>query len=77
MDGIQECAVIPVSDPKWGQVSVLCVVTNCSQEDISQYLLSRLAKYKVPKRMIYFDALPKNSMGKILRQDLIHTVERT
>ena len=76
MDGIQECAVIPVSDPKWGQVPVLCVVTNCSKEDISQYLLSRLAKYKVPKRMIYFDALPKNSMGKILRQDLIHTVER-
>ena len=76
MDGIQECAVIPVSDPKWGQVPVLCVVTNCSKEDISQYLLSRLEKYKVPKRMIYVDALPKNSMGKILRQDLIHTVER-
>ena len=76
MNGILECAVIPVSDPKWGQVPVLCVVTNCSEEDISQYLLSRLAKYKVPKRMIYFDALPKNSMGKILRQDLIHTVER-
>ena len=76
MNGILECAVIPVSDPKWGQVPVLCVVTNRSEEDISQYLLSRLAKYKVPKRMIYFDALPKNSMGKILRQDLIHTVER-
>ena len=76
MKGILECAVIPVSDPKWGQVPVLCVVTSRSEEDISQYLLSRLAKYKVPKRMIYFDALPKNSMGKILRQDLIHTVER-
>ena len=76
MKGILECAVIPVSDPKWGQVPVLCVVTNCSEEDISEYLLSRLAKYKVPKRIIYFDALPKNSMGKILRQDLIHTVER-
>lgn len=77
MKGILECAVIPVSDPKWGQVPVLCVVTNCSEEDILEYLLSRLAKYKVPKRMIYFDALPKNSMGKILRQDLINTVERT
>ena len=73
MNGIQECAVIPVSDPKWGQVPVLCVVTNCSEEDISQYLLSRLAKYKVPKRIIYFDALPKNSMGKILRQELINS----
>jgi len=77
MDGIQECAVIPVSDPKWGQVPVLCVVTNCSEEDISEYLLSRLAKYKVPKRIVYYDTLPKNSMGKILRQELIYKVERT
>lgn len=77
MDGILECAVIPVSDPKWGQVPVLCVVTDCSEEDILQYLLSRLAKYKVPKRIVYYDALPKNSMGKIVRQELIHKVERT
>ena len=77
MDGILECAVIPVSDPKWGQVPVLCVVTNCSEEDILQYLLSRLAKYKVPKCIVYYDALPKNSMGKIVRQELIHKVERT
>ena len=76
MDGILECAVIPVSDPKWGQVPVLCVVTNCSEEDILQYLLSRLAKYKVPKRIVNYDALPKNSMGKIVRQELIHKVER-
>ena len=74
MDGILECAVIPVSDPKWGQVPVLCVVTNCSEEDISQYLLSRLAKYKVPKRIVYYDALPKNSVGKILRQTLIQQI---
>ena len=74
MDGILECAVIPVSDPKWGQVSVLCVVTNCSEADILQYLLSRLAKYKVPKRIVNYDALPKNSMGKILRQTLIQQI---
>ena len=77
MDGILECAVIPVSDPKWGQVPVLCVVTNRSEEDISQYLLSRLAKYKVPKRIVYYDALPKNSVGKIVRQELIFKIERT
>ena len=76
MKGIQECAVIPVPDPKWGQVPVLCVVTNRSEEDISEYLLSRLAKYKVPKCIVYYDALPKNSMGKIVRQELIHKVER-
>ena len=76
MEGILECAVIPVSDPKWGQVPVLCVVTTHTEEDIVDYLLSRLAKYKVPKRIVYYDILPKNGMGKILRQELINKVER-
>jgi len=76
MNGINECAVIPITDSKWGQVPVLCVVTSHKEQEIIDYLQDRLAKYKVPKRILYFDALPKNSMGKILRQDLIHTVER-
>ena len=76
MEGILECAVIPVSDPKWGQVPVLCVVTTHTEKDIVDYLLSRLAKYKVPKRIVYYGTLPKNSMGKILRQELIYKVER-
>ena len=76
MEGILECAVIPVSDPKWGQVPVLCVVTTHTEKDIVDYLLSRLAKYKVPKRIVYYGTLPKNSMGKILRQELINKVER-
>ncbi len=77
MDGIQECTVIPVSDPKWGQIPVLCVVSSHSEEEITAYLMSRLAKYKVPKQIVYYDTLPKNSMGKILRQELINRVERT
>ena len=76
MEGILECAVIPVSDPKWGQVPVLCVVTTHTEKDIVDHLLSRLAKYKVPKRIVYYGTLPKNSMGKILRQELIYKVER-
>ena len=56
---------------------MLCVVSSDGEEDISAYLLSRLAKYKVPKRIVYYDTLPKNSMGKILRQELIYKVERT
>ena len=73
MEGILECAVIPVSDPKWGQVPVLCVVTSHREQEIIEYLKGRLAKYKVPKRIVYHDTLPKNSMGKILRQELINS----
>ena len=73
MDDILECAVIPVADPKWGQVPVLCVVTSRTKQEIIEYLQFRLAKYKVPKQIVHYDTLPKNSMGKILRQELIHS----
>ena len=73
MNGILECAVIPITDSKWGQVPVLCVVTSHKEQEIIDYLQDRLAKYKVPKRILYFDTLPKNSMGKILRQELINS----
>ena len=73
MKGIKECAVIPVSDSKWGQIPVLCVVTSHREQEIIGYLQCRLAKYKVPKQIIYYDMLPKNSMGKILRQKLINS----
>lgn len=73
MNGIKECAVIPVPDSKWGQVPVLCVVTSRTKQEIIEYLQCRLAKYKVPKRIVYYDMLPKNSMGKTLRQELINS----
>ena len=73
MDGILECAVVPVSDSKWGQVPVLCVVTSHREQEIIDYLQCSLAKYKVPKQIVYYDTLPKNSMGKILRHDLINS----
>ena len=73
MNGINECAVIPITDSKWGQVPVLCVVTSHREQEIFEYLQCRLAKYKIPKQILYFDTLPKNSMGKILRQELINS----
>ena len=73
MNGINECAVIPITDSKWGQVPILCVVTSHKEQEIIDYLQDRLAKYKVPKQILYFDTLPKNSMGKILRQELINS----
>ena len=73
MNGIKECAIIPVPDSKWGQVPVLCVVTSRTKQEIIEYLQCRLAKYKVPKRIVYYDMLPKNSMGKTLRQELINS----
>jgi len=67
---INECAVVGKKDEKWGQVPVLYVVSSLDEEAILSYLSKNLAKYKLPKKIIHLDELPKNASGKILKKDL-------
>jgi len=67
---VKECAVVGEKDNKWGQVPVLYIVSTLTEEEIQGYFLDRLAKYKIPKSIIYMDELPKNASGKILRKAL-------
>jgi fatty-acyl-CoA synthase len=65
---VQEVAVIPVPDEKWGEVPKAFVVpkagTNPSAEDIINFTKERLARFKAPK-YIEFGELPKTATGKI------------
>ncbi|SHO46448.1 acyl--CoA ligase family protein [Desulfopila aestuarii] len=65
---VQEVAVIPVPDEKWGEVPKAFIVpkmgTNPSPEDIIAYTKEHLAKFKAPK-YIEFGELPKTATGKI------------
>lgn len=64
---IKECAVIGKEDKVWGKVPVLYVVTKLSENEIIEYLKVHLANYKIPKKIIFKDSLPKNNTGKIAR----------
>ena len=75
MQGVKECAVIPVADTKWGQVPALFVAFDDidalgtdSKMIVRDYISSKLAKYKVPKYITIMDALPRNGTGKIMRK---------
>ncbi len=78
MPGVKECAVIPVPDERWGQVPALFIVFDSSSNEnldtlelkIQEFLLGKLAKYKVPKYITIMDALPRNGTGKIVRKSL-------
>jgi fatty-acyl-CoA synthase len=68
---ISETAVIGVPDEKWGEVGQAVVVLKggekLSQEDIFHHLKSRLAKFKIPKYVVFMDQLPRNAAGKVLK----------
>ena len=84
MQGVKECAVIPVADTKWGQVPALFVAfddVDVLGADLNMivrdYLSSKLAKYKVPKYITIMDALPRNGTGKIMRKSLAAHLDMT
>jgi fatty-acyl-CoA synthase len=72
---VAEVAVIAVPDPKWIEaVAAVVVLRAGAPPDIEAVLLAhareRLAPYKLPKRIIITDALPKNTAGKLLKREL-------
>jgi fatty-acyl-CoA synthase len=74
LEGIHEAAVIGVSDEKWGEVGKAFIVKsnpNLTKETIINYCLENLAKYKIPKEIVFLEALPKGDSGKILKKNLL------
>lgn len=71
--GIRELAVVGVPDEKWGEVGCLFYVAEgneISLDDISEFLTSRVARYKIPQRTRAVEALPRNGVGKLLKHAL-------
>ncbi|MBT2690317.1 o-succinylbenzoate--CoA ligase [Bacillus sp. ISL-47] len=74
--GIVDAGVIGVKDEVWGEVPVAFVAGDrLDKEEIIQYCLGKLAKYKVPKRVLHIDEIPRNASKKILRRKLRDLLE--
>lgn len=72
---VAECAVVGLPDARWGEVPVLAVVPRpglAAPEPAALLaaLEGRLARFKLPRRVLVLDALPKTALGKVQRQAL-------
>ncbi len=71
---VAECAVAGIDDERWGEVGVAGVVLRegftLSADELRAFLSERLARYKVPKHIVFLEGLPKSAAGKILKTDL-------
>ena len=67
-------AVIGVPDARWGEAVKACVVLKAGQqvgaEDLLEYCRPRLAGYKVPKSVEFYDAFPMTGSGKVAKREL-------
>jgi malonyl-CoA/methylmalonyl-CoA synthetase len=69
LPGVVESAVIGVPHPDFGEGVMAVVVpakgSELEENDVVGALKSRLANYKLPKRVLFVEDLPRNTMGKV------------
>lgn len=74
IEGVSEVAVIGLPDPKWIEAVTAIIVAKpgytLAEKDVIAACAQKLAHFKVPKRVVLTDALPKNPSGKLLKREL-------
>jgi malonyl-CoA/methylmalonyl-CoA synthetase len=69
MPGVEECAIIGVPHPDFGEAVVAAIVRSPDKQvdaqSVIDYARAQLANFKVPKQVHFVDELPRNAMGKV------------
>jgi fatty-acyl-CoA synthase len=71
---VADAALIGQPDEKWGEVGLMIVACKPNQsvsaQELLQFCAERLAKYKIPKRIEFVEALPYSPYGKVIKAEL-------
>jgi fatty-acyl-CoA synthase len=77
---VQECAVIGRSDPRWDEVPVAYVIRRegftIEAESLKAHVSMQLARFKVPRDIVFVDDLPRTALGKVQHFMLRQLYER-
>ncbi|HVR41648.1 MAG TPA: AMP-binding protein [Thermoanaerobaculia bacterium] len=68
---VADAAVIAVEDETWGEAGVAFVVAHdITSDELAAFLATKIAKYKVPRRFVFLEALPRTPYGKVVKDEL-------
>jgi long-chain acyl-CoA synthetase len=74
---VAEVAVIGVPDAEWGEaVQAVCVLKkgrDVGAAELTEYVASKIARYKKPKHVLFVESLPKTASGEINREEIKKT----
>ncbi|MEA1936236.1 MAG: class I adenylate-forming enzyme family protein [Thermodesulfobacteriota bacterium] len=71
---VLDSSVVGIPDEKWGEKVVAAVVTRpgskVESQDIQRFCREHIHKWKCPKEIVFLKELPKNTMGKVLKEEV-------
>ncbi|HYG93170.1 MAG TPA: AMP-binding protein [Nocardioides sp.] len=74
-DGVADVAAIGVDDDDFGKRLRAFVVrvdgSSVSEDELKGWVKENLARYKVPREIVFLDELPRNATGKVLKRELV------
>ena len=74
LEGVDESVVVGIADEKWGEKVVAAVTrkgpAGLTEADIQAHCKKRLHDWKCPKQVIFVDEIPRNTMGKMLKEEV-------
>jgi acyl-CoA synthetase (AMP-forming)/AMP-acid ligase II len=77
---IAEVAILGVPDRTWGEVGVAVCVrrpqADVSERELLAWMEGKVARYKLPKQVFFWDALPRSAYGKITKKDIRSELEK-
>ncbi|MEQ1650675.1 MAG: AMP-binding protein, partial [Hyphomicrobiaceae bacterium] len=78
--GVAEVAVLGVPDKMWGEVGVaVCVAregARVTEAELFDYLSAKIPRYKMPKKFVFWETLPKSGYGKIPKRMVKDELEK-
>jgi len=71
---VRDAALIGVPDRKWGEVGLMVVTFEegyqATEEELKKFCQGKLARYKIPKQIVFADELPYSAYGKVEKAKL-------
>ncbi len=81
LDGVVVSSVVGIVDKKWGEKVVAAVVTKLSAEiksgEVQAFCKEHLHDWKCPREIVFTDELPKNTMGKVHKEEVRKLFQKT
>ncbi|OOG72176.1 acyl-CoA synthetase [Algoriphagus sp. A40] len=69
---IKDCGVVGLPDEEWGELVAAAIISSkkLADKDLNAWIRERMPAYKTPRKYLFLDELPRNAMGKVVKNDL-------